>query len=609
MRKRWIASLLFCVLSVTTVLTACGSSAQTSDMEKNSVQENTGDEVVVSEVAEIDAIDNLVKENFYETKNTISPLVLDIVNGEGNSHDSTEYEQALITIDINRTFADISLTDDDFKKTVDTYYKLLEKNISIYLDIINLVDIVQKFGEEWVEAQTLYAADPYSLSNEFQTIYDKYNTEYEVAEEYKASFKQLSVAILKDRERLLREYQAIQNEDYVRYYATNSFGERILSQTNTCLDALTNDIDYMKGIVKNSYPVITKLESGIETALENMAGYSFPSVNQDIVIDVEYPEVIYPQQYSAYDSILILRGYSMIDPVDVLVEVEIPGFTQKYTQTVSLDENCKKLYIKPPVITGDVNLSQAKEAQLSVNVTKVSDNSLIQSNTYPISLKSRNDFEFNWQEFYTCDKLNVLCLLEPESDAIADLKRQAVDYISQFTNGALNSLSGYQGAGNFSERLTTCYQVLGIQAAMSEMGVKYVFSPYSVSGSSQSINLPSETLEKKGGLCIETSLVMASALQSLNMNVFLVFPPGHCQVAVETWKESGEYFLIETTYLPFEGQGAMCNVSDHPECFGIPTQPAVVSLLSNEQWNEYLQSCDIIDCSDARSLGLTALAN
>ena len=38
-----------------------------------------------------------------------------------------------------------------------------------------------------------------------------------------------------------------------------------------------------------------------------------------------------------------------------------------------------------------------------------------------------------------------------------------------------------------------------------------------------------------------------------DMHAMIVLTPGHAQVAVEAWSGAREYFLIETTLLPFEG--------------------------------------------------------
>ena len=39
----------------------------------------------------------------------------------------------------------------------------------------------------------------------------------------------------------------------------------------------------------------------------------------------------------------------------------------------------------------------------------------------------------------------------------------------------------------------------------------------------------------------------------------IIITPGHAQVALETWEGSGEYYLLETTKLPFTAQEADIN--------------------------------------------------
>ena len=120
-------------------------------------------------------------------------------------------------------------------------------------------------------------------------------------------------------------------------------------------------------------------------------------------------------------------------------------------------------------------------------------------------------------------------------------------------------MQGYQDSGLFGSHieLNTYYQALALQGAMSEMGVRYNNAWYSMSQSGdkmlQRVQLPDDTLSSKSGVCIETSLAIASALQSAGMNVFLVFPPGHAQVAVEALAQHGRV-LPHRDYHPARGR-------------------------------------------------------
>lgn len=81
----------------------------------------------------------------------------------------------------------------------------------------------------------------------------------------------------------------------------------------------------------------------------------------------------------------------------------------------------------------------------------------------------------------------------------------------------------------------------------------------------------------------------------------LIFPPGHAQVAVETWPDTGEYFLIETTMLPM----------------AIEDIPYAITYLSKDEWLGYLDgtgaytlgSCYVLDCDLGKKLGIVPLSN
>lgn len=112
-------------------------------------------------------------------------------------------------------------------------------------------------------------------------------------------------------------------------------------------------------------------------------------------------------------------------------------------------------------------------------------------------------------------------------------------------------------------------------------------------------------------MCIETSLVVASALQSADMHTFLLFPPNHAQVAVETWDGSGEYFLIETTQVADNQNSREIFINGANELLNGDNPSGPISYYTADGWANYLQNRleYIIDCNDSRILGLTPFAN
>ncbi len=330
-------------------------------------------------------------------------------------------------------------------------------------------------------------------------------------------------------------------------------------------------------------------------------GYSYLAAAPEVQIDYEAAEVIYPTLYSTMDSIVNFSATCENGEKEVFVKVEVPGFTQAYEQLVTLSEQLTQLYVRPPILMGELSLDSEKEAQLNFTVTEKETGEILLKKSIPIVIKSKYDFNLWEDEFGTYTSDNFLAWLTPESGGVIELQRLAVDWISYYTSGAISSIGGYQNIGGFeSDQLymNTYYQVLAFQGAMSDLaGIRYNMTSFSTAqGINQRVKLPDETMRTKSGVCIETALLMASAIQAADMHAMIILPPGHAQVAVETWRGSGEYFLIETTCLPLDD----ANVD------------YAIRYLTNDEWVEYIEdpygtgeSCYVLNCDFSVIFGMT----
>jgi hypothetical protein len=101
-------------------------------------------------------------------------------------------------------------------------------------------------------------------------------------------------------------------------------------------------------------------------------------------------------------------------------------------------------------------------------------------------------------------------------------------------------------------------------------------------------------LNNRAGLCCETAVTIASALQATGMHAVLILLPGHMQTAVETWPSSGDYILVETTAL---------------EQAAAQDWAPVIGLSTKENWQKYLDDnkCTVIDCNLAQALKIQAI--
>lgn len=119
--------------------------------------------------------------------------------------------------------------------------------------------------------------------------------------------------------------------------------------------------------------------------------YSCMSCEPEIDIDYEAVDAIYPSLYNTTDYILRVRATSEGGDRDVMIRAEVPGFTQVYEQKFSLGSQLTQFYIHPPVLTGELDLGSAKQAQIVFSVTDIDSGRPVIQDTLPIQIMSKFD--------------------------------------------------------------------------------------------------------------------------------------------------------------------------------------------------------------------------
>lgn len=319
--------------------------------------------------------------------------------------------------------------------------------------------------------------------------------------------------------------------------------------------------------------------------------YTYLSYEPSVSASYTYTDIIYPRQYNRMESIMNLSLQALHGESKIRISVEIPGFTQAYTQTMTIGAQRAEIYIKPSLVAGDLGLRTAKNMQLSARVENLDTGDIILEETLPVKIMSENDIN-NYDPEWETSSLDVyLSFLTPEDAVVDEISRNAIEYLEYFTDNQLSAFAGYQ----YDDENATYYQVLATQVAISEMGVKYDSGSYSNSDADlylQNVKLPREVISTKAGLCVETSLLLSSVLMNEGMHCFLLFPPGHCQVAVETNTNSGEYFLVETTTLPITND----NMDSVITYFDSVSMETYISTFYGEE--VYVVDCDLADDLD-----------
>lgn len=137
-------------------------------------------------------------------------------------------------------------------------------------------------------------------------------------------------------------------------------------------------------------------------------------------------------------------------------------------------------------------------------------------------------------------------------------------------------------------------EIVGLQAkaiyeTIKQNGMKYVDTSVSFApGKSQRVKRPSDTVEFKGGNCIDGSVLFASCFEAIGLEPVIVIASGHAFTGVRTWADSNNYIFIETT--------VVSKVN-----FDKALMP------QHQVFSEYKEGLKIIDIKRARELGIKPL--
>lgn len=296
-------------------------------------------------------------------------------------------------------------------------------------------------------------------------------------------------------------------------------------------------------------------------------------------LSIQTQSSFFPATYWMLDYIVQIRGYVDYGIIPIRIQVEIPGVTSPWEQLIEIGRDPINLRIRPPLLQDGIDLSNSTTAVLQYSITNQITEQVLASDSITIDIASMYEMMWVSPELGEASTFALLSWMEPTAPQIQELLRQAVDYLTKHTDGKIDMMIGYQDLGLFDDPYeNTRIQVVGIQGALSDLiQMRYVNTVFAERGE-QRIKTPSQTIDARSGVCAETILVMASALQASGMNVMFVFPPGHAQVAVEAWPDSGDYFLIETTILPMGHTERDWN--------------RVVTFKTKDEWRRFLAEVD-----------------
>lgn len=255
---------------------------------------------------------------------------------------------------------------------------------------------------------------------------------------------------------------------------------------------------------------------------------------------------IYESLNHIYDNIYSPIKISIVNNTDNIKSIEIfakiENLSDELKQSIQLlPREYKLIYLSPILKVEEKNrISDITKRNIKLQVT--TNNEVLIDETHEISVFPKNLFIFsmenqekNWKVSLTPHLARFVtphdpCIVEIHSKA--SRKMPLLGYLSNNRETLLSEIENI-------------YNVLG-----ENYELQYVIDSYGLGPNKykkQSIKLPREVISTKCGNCIEFTLLLASCLEMLNLDVYIVLVPGHAFLGIKLFET--EKIYIETTMI------------------------------------------------------------
>jgi hypothetical protein len=308
------------------------------------------------------------------------------------------------------------------------------------------------------------------------------------------------------------------------------------------------------------------------------ATYQFaPAGSCGALIAWSPPAVLYAGLYINQRELVTVR-YSSSTPQTLRISVSVPRFTQEQTIQVQAAKAFQSQSFKPPLFDSTVLDSlvspDRRDAQLHLRVE--TQNDTVCDTTAPMVLMSRQ--WIHWTTGVAGDNAALLAgWVTPQAPAVIDLVGRTDDWIAHHASayGGITALRGYDGGRASTQDVREQVNAL-FDTLRGDYHLHYA-SDNVVFGRDQRIQLPQDVLRNPSpsGMCVETTVILASAIERIGMRSFIVLVPGHAFLGVALGlNPAAPISYWETSYLDVNS-ASQANVNGEDEYNRFASQDAV----------------------------------
>lgn len=249
------------------------------------------------------------------------------------------------------------------------------------------------------------------------------------------------------------------------------------------------------------------------------------------------PQVLYTGFYPNLPALVTVR-YRSPSPEATRLTISIPGFTQPQTLDSNSAQGFRSASFKPPLLAPTTldTLAQPQSHDAQIHLQLTAGAHLLCATSAPITLISRQWVQ--WRNSATgVDNTPLIAgWVTPDDPRIATLVGRAAQRLSGNPGAydATPALFGYdQGAATpqqVRDQVDALFDTLQFDYHLRYAADNQPFTQ----DTSQQVLLPRDVLASRAptGMCVETSVIMASAVERLGMRPFIVFTADHAFLGV-----------------------------------------------------------------------------
>ncbi|HZC07557.1 MAG TPA: hypothetical protein VE338_18120 [Ktedonobacterales bacterium] len=257
----------------------------------------------------------------------------------------------------------------------------------------------------------------------------------------------------------------------------------------------------------------------------------------DTLIAWTPPQTIYTGFYPNAPTLVTVRYRSPI-PEATRLTVSIPGFTQQQTLESTSAQGFRTASFKPPLLSASTldALARTERHDAQIRVQFIADSRMLCETSAPVTLISRQWIQ--WRDSATgADNTPLIAgWVTPDDPTITALVGHAAQRLIAHPGAYDNTpaLYGYnQGAANGSQvrdQVDAIFDTLQFDYHLRYAADNVVFTH----DASQQVQLPRDVLTSSAptGMCVETTAILASAVERLGMRPSIIFTPTHAFLGV-----------------------------------------------------------------------------